>query len=82
MRMPDKITIKEGRRIVLRQNLQISEGWVNGVMCEVLAMTPNCILVCKIGFPDKKNILSQELNKRMTLKVLLILYCVPSSQYS
>ena len=23
-------------------------------MCEVLAMTPNCILVCRIRFPNKK----------------------------
>ena len=30
MRMPDRITLKEGCRIVLRRNLQISEGWVNG----------------------------------------------------
>ena len=52
--MPDKITLKEGCRIVLRQNLQISEGWVNGAMCEVLTMTPNCILVRTIGFPSKK----------------------------
>ena len=28
---------------------------------------------------NTKNILSQELSKRLTLKVLLILYCVPSS---
>ena len=53
-RMPDKISLKEGCRVVLRRNLQISEGWVNGAMCEVLAMTPNCILVSKIGFPNKK----------------------------
>ena len=53
MRMPDKITLKEGCRIVLRRNLQISEGWVNGAICEVLAMTPNCILVCRTGFPNK-----------------------------
>ena len=53
MRMPDKITLKEGCRIVLRRNLQTSEGWVNGAMCEVLAMTPNCILVCRTGFPNK-----------------------------
>ena len=74
MRMPDKITLKEGCRIVLRRNLQISEGWVNGAMCEVLAMTPNCILVCRIGFPNKKYPIPR--------KVLLILYCVPSSQYN
>ena len=54
MRLPDKLILKEGCRIVLRRNLKISEGWVNGAMCEVLAMTPNCILVCKIGSPEEK----------------------------
>ena len=54
MRLPDKLILKEGCRIVLRRNLKISEGWVNGAMCEVLAMTPNCILVCKIGSPSEK----------------------------
>ena len=38
--------------IVLRRNLQITKGWVNGALCEVLDMTPNCILVCKLGSPD------------------------------
>ena len=23
-------------------------------MCEVLEMTPNCILVCKVGFPNSR----------------------------
>ena len=27
---------------------------MNRAMCEVLAMTPNCILVCKIGSPKEK----------------------------
>ena len=52
MRLPDVLVLKEGCRIVLRRNLQISEGWVNGAMCEILSMTPNCILVCKVGFPN------------------------------
>ena len=45
-RLTDVLMLKKGCRIVLRRNLQISEGWVNGAMCEVLEMTPNCILVC------------------------------------
>ena len=52
MRLPDTITLKKGCRIVLRRNLQITKGWVNGALCEVLDMTPNCILVCKLGSPD------------------------------
>ena len=54
IRLPDVLVLKEGCRIVLRRNLQISEGWVNGAMCEILSMTPNCILVCKVGFPNDK----------------------------
>ena len=51
MRLPDKITLKPGCRVVLRRNLQITQGWVNGALCEVLDMTQNCILVCKLGNP-------------------------------
>lgn len=54
MHLPNLLVLKDGCRIVLRRNLQISEGWVNGAMCEVLSMTPNCILVCKIGFPNDR----------------------------
>ena len=53
-RLPDILMLKQGCRIVLRRNLQISEGWVNGAMCEVLDMTPNCILICKVGFPNNR----------------------------
>ena len=54
MRLADVITLKIGCRIVLRRNLHIREGWVNGAMCEVLALTPNCILVSKIGSSNEK----------------------------
>ena len=36
--LPVVLMLKKGCRIVLRR--QISEGWVNGNMCEVLGMTP------------------------------------------
>ena len=52
--LPDVLMLKKGCRIVLRRNLQISEGWINGAMCEVLEMTPNCTLVCKVGFPNSR----------------------------
>ena len=53
-RLPDEIIIKLGCCIVLRRNLNIAEGWVNGTLCEVLTVTPNCILVCKLGQPNDK----------------------------
>ena len=36
--LPVVVMLKIGCRIVLRR--QISEGWVNGNLCEVLEMTP------------------------------------------
>ena len=54
MRLPDTLIVKKGCRIVLRRNLQIPQGWVNGCMCEVLELTPNCILVCKLGHVDDR----------------------------
>ena len=53
-RLPDEIIIKLGCRIVLRRNLNITEGWVNGTLCEVLSVMPNCILVCKLGLPNDR----------------------------
>ena len=53
-RLPDIITLKEGCRIVLRRNLNISQGWVNGTLCEVLSLMPNCILACKLGCPEER----------------------------
>ena len=65
----DKINLKEGCHIAFRQNLQIFEGWVNGAMCEVFAMTPYCIWYAEFGF-QIKNTLSQDLNKILKSKVL------------
>ena len=53
-RLPDIVVLKEGCRIVLRRNMNISEGWVNGTLCEVLNVTSNCILVCKLGCPNDR----------------------------
>ena len=53
-RLPDGLSLKEGCRVVLRRNLDISQGWVNGTMCEVLTLMPNSILVSKLGSPNAK----------------------------
>ena len=53
-RLPDVVCLKEGCRAVLRRNLNIAQGWVNGTMCEVLKMMPNSILVCKLGSPSAR----------------------------
>ena len=51
---PDAIILKAGCRIVLQRNLNISNGWVNGTLCEVLSLMSNCILVCKLGSPEDR----------------------------
>ena len=53
-RLPDVVSLKEGCRVVLRRNLDISQGWVNGTMCEVLTLMPNSILVSKLGSPNAR----------------------------
>lgn len=53
-RLPDTINLKESCRIVLRRNLNIAQGWVNGTLCEVLSLMPNCILACKLGSPQDR----------------------------
>ena len=65
-RLPDEIFLKNGCHIVLRRNLNISEGWVNGTLCEVLNVMPNCILVCKLGYPNDR----YPIPRTKTLKVL------------
>ena len=63
MRLPDVLTLKEGCRIVLRKNLQISKDWVNGAMCEVLLIIPNCTLVSKIGTPQDRHPVPRTIQK-------------------
>ena len=53
-RLPDTIHLKESCCIVLRRNLNIAQGWVNGTLCEVLNLMPNCILACKLGSPQDR----------------------------
>ena len=52
--LPDVVVLKEGCHIVLRRNMNISEVWVSGTLCEVLNVTPNCILVGKLGCPNDR----------------------------
>ena len=52
--LPDTLTLKESCRFVLRCNLNISQGWVNRTLCKVLSVMSNCILVCKLGFPEER----------------------------
>ena len=47
-KLPDCLTIKIGARVILRRNINISSGWVNGTLAVVTSMHSNCIVVQKL----------------------------------
>ena len=47
-RLPDTLVLKVGARVVLRRNIDIDSGWVNGTLAVVTALTDNCIVVRKL----------------------------------
>ena len=50
-RLPDKLVLKIGARVVLRRNLDIKGGWVNGTLAVVTHLHDNCIIVQKLSNP-------------------------------
>ena len=47
-KLPDCLTLKIGARVILRRNINISSGWVNGTLAVVVSMHSNCIIVQKL----------------------------------
>ena len=50
--LPDKLVLKVGARVVLRRNLDIPGGWVNGTMAVVTHLHSNCIVIQKLTNPS------------------------------
>ena len=53
-RLPDKLVLKVGARVVLRRNINIDGGWVNGTLAIVTSPHPSCIVVAKLANPSHK----------------------------
>ena len=53
-RLPDKLVLKVGARVVQRRNLDIQGGWVNGTMAVVTHLHSNCIVIQKLTNPSHK----------------------------
>ena len=51
-RLPEKLTLKLGARVILRRNINVDGGWVNGTLASVIAMHENCIVICKMNKPS------------------------------
>ena len=53
-RLPDKLVLKVGARVVLRRNMNIEGGWVNGTLAVITSLHPSCIVVAKLTNPAHK----------------------------
>ena len=54
-RLPDKLVLKVGARVVLRRNINIDGGWVNGTLAVVTSLHPSCIVIAKLANPAHKH---------------------------
>jgi hypothetical protein len=50
-RLCDKLVLKVGARVVLRRNIYIDGGWVNGTPPIVASLHPSCIFIAKLANP-------------------------------
>ena len=53
-RLPDQLVLKVGARVVLRRNLNIEGGWVNGTLAVVTHLHDNCIIIQKLANPSQR----------------------------
>ena len=53
-RLPDELHLKVGARVVLRRNVNIERGWVNGTIAQVVSLAQNCIVLCQIDKPKER----------------------------
>ena len=44
-RLPDELHLKVGARVVLRRNVNIEHGWVNGTIAQIVSLAQNCIVL-------------------------------------
>ena len=53
-RLPDKLQLKVGARVILRRNIDIDAGWVNGTLAVVTALYQNCVVIQKMSNPSQR----------------------------
>ena len=46
--------VERGARVILRRNMDIEGGWVNGTLAVVTSMYPSCIVITKLANPSHK----------------------------
>ena len=44
-RLPDRLMLKVGARVILRRNMDTKGGWVNDTLAVITSMHPNCVVI-------------------------------------
>ena len=52
-KLPDQLRLKEGVRVVVRRNINVDHGWVNGTIAQIVSLNTNCIVLCQIENPKE-----------------------------
>ena len=53
-RLPDSLHLKVGVRVVVRRNINVERGWVNGTIAQVVSLAQNCIVLCQVDKPKMR----------------------------
>ena len=53
-RLPDNLHLKVGARVVVRRNICVERGWVNGTIAQVVSLAQNCIVLCQVDKPKMR----------------------------
>ena len=53
-RLPNKLQLKVGARVILRRNMDIDAGWVNGTLAVVTSLYQNCVVIQKMSNPCQR----------------------------
>ena len=43
-----------GARVVVRRNINVDHGWVNGTIAQIVSLNTNCIVLCQIDNPKER----------------------------
>ena len=53
-RLPDELHLKVGARVVVKRNINVQRGWVNGTIAEIISLATNCIVLCQVDKPRER----------------------------
>ena len=50
----NQLHLKVGARVVVRRNITLDHGWVNGTIAQIVSLNTNCIVLCQIDNPKER----------------------------